>query len=439
MIELKQSGAKRPRVFYGWWLVLASIVAMAVSSGLSFWSYGLYVSPLEEEFGWSRAAVSLGFSFALLFSGGLGPLVGMVIDRRGPRFSIVLGAVLTSGGYLLLASTSALWQWYLFNSILAVFRQMMFFMPFQALVSRWFDVRRGVALTMVSIGFSLGGLLVLPIVGMVMDTYGWDGALIFSSILTVLVLLPIGLFVVRDSPAAGGDAVDGRMRQSTGSGAAHMSGVPLSKALRSPVFWLTAFGFGFLFFGIFGWSVHQIPFWESKGYSRETAALIVAVPAGLGIGFRLGFGLVADRVRRYEYVGAGLCTFFALSAVLLLVDTTPAAIGIFIGLWTIGSGATLIESLLIARSFGITHFATILGSFLVIETVFQIASPTVAGLIFDSTGSYDAALVMFAVAFVMASVMFAAASRFPRPLEKFLSETRDETEEKKIALGKNES
>ena len=413
---------RRPKIFYGWWLVVASIVAMAVSSGLSFWSYGLYVSPLEEQFGWSRAATSLGFSFALLFGGGLAPAVGMLIDRRGPRFSIIFGAILTSGGYLLLATTASLWQWYVFNSILAVFRQMMFFMPFQALVSRWFEARRGVALTMVSIGFSLGGLLVLPIVQLIMDRYGWDGALIFSSLMTVLILLPIGLFVVRNSPSTSGDFVDGREPTSGSNEVAHSPGVTLSKAVRTPVFWLTAFGFGFLFYGIFGWTVHQIPFWESKGYSRETAALIVALPAGLGIGLRVGLSFVADRVRRYEYAAMGFCAFFAVSAALLLFNTDQVAIVLFIGLWTLGSGGTLIESLLIARSFGVTHFATILGSFLVIETAFQIVSPTIAGVIFDSTGSYDAALVMFGVAFVMASLMFGLATRFPRPLE--LIETR---------------
>ena len=120
---------------------------------------------------------------------------------------------------------------------------------------------------------------------------------------------------------------------------------------------------------------------------------------------------------------AAMASHRSVSIMLLLLDTTQAAIGLFIGLWTLGSGAMLIESLLIARSFGITNFATILGSFLVIETIFEIASPTIAGIIFDSTGSYNLALVMFAFAFVMASVMFALASRFPRPLDQFLEDT----------------
>ena len=81
----------------------------------------------------------------MLFGGLFAPVVGKIIDVSGPRFSIVVGSLLTSGCYLLLSTTNALWQWYIFNGLLSVFMQMMFFIPFQTLVSRWFDARRGSA------------------------------------------------------------------------------------------------------------------------------------------------------------------------------------------------------------------------------------------------------------------------------------------------------
>ena len=157
------------RVYYGWWILAASVVAMAFASGFSFWSFGLYVSPLERAFGWSRTEVSLGFSFALMTAGLSSPLVGYWIDSRGPRSAIVTGAVLASLSYLLLAMTQELWQWYLFNAVNSVCRQMMFFIPFQTLISRWFDARRGVALSILGVGFSMGGFLVVPLVRLVID------------------------------------------------------------------------------------------------------------------------------------------------------------------------------------------------------------------------------------------------------------------------------
>ena len=393
---------------------------MAFVSGISFWSYGLYIGPLEDEFGWSRAEASLGFSFALLFGGLFAPVVGKIIDLRGPRFSIVVGSLLTSGGYLLLSTTNALWQWYLFNGLLSVFMQMMFFIPFQALVSRWFDARRGIALSLVDIGFLLGASLVVPVIRLVIDDHGWQGGFIFSALVVALTALPAGVFLVRDSPQTAGEHVDGRPPDGRAAHLKAARGVPLSEALRMPVFWLTAFGFGFFFYGIVGWAVHQIPFWESHGYSRGTATLIVALTAGLGIGLRLGFGLIADRIHRYETAAAIFSFIVAASMMVLLADTGEAAIGLFIVFWIVGSGAVLVEPMLIARSFGVTTFATILGSVIFIETATQIASPTLAGIIFDSTGSYDLALVMFALAFLLASMLFAAAARFRLPLNQYV-------------------
>ena len=410
----------KKKTFYGWWLVAAAMANMAFVSGISFWSYGLYIEPLEDEFGWSRAEASLGFSFALLFGGLFAPVVGKIIDLRGPRFSIVVGSLLTSGGYLLLSTTNALWQWYLFNGLLSVFMQMMFFIPFQALVSRWFDARRGIALSLVDIGFLLGASLLVPVIRFIIDDHGWQAGFIFSALVVALTALPAGVFVVRDSPQIAGQHVDGRPPGGRSALVTAGTGVPLSAALRMPVFWLTAFGFGFFFYGIVGWAVHQVPFWESHGYSRSTATLIIALAAGLGIGFRIVFGLLANRIHRYENAAVVFSLILAFSMVVILVDTRTAGIGLFIVFWIVGSGGVLVEPLLIARSFGITTFATILGSVVLVETATQIASPTLTGLIFDSTGSYDLALVMFAMAFLLASMLFAAAARFRLPLDQYV-------------------
>ena len=393
---------------------------MAFVSGISFWSYGLYIGPLEDEFGWSRAEASLGFSFALLFGGLFAPVVGKIIDVRGPRFSIVVGSLLTSGGYLLLSTTNALWQWYLFNGLLSVFMQMMFFIPFQTLVSRWFDARRGIALSLVDIGFLLGASLLVPVIRFIIDDHGWQGGFIFSALVVALTALPAGVFLVRDSPQIAGQHVDGRPPGGRSALVTARTGVPLSAALRMPIFWLTAFGFGFFFYGIVGWAVHQVPFWESHGYSRSTATLIIALAAGLGIGFRIVFGLLANRIHRYENAAVVFSLILAFGMVVILVDTRTAGIGLFIVFWIVGSGGVLVEPLLIARSFGITTFATILGSVVLVETATQIASPTLAGIIFDSTGSYDLALVMFAMAFLLASMLFAAAARFRLPLDHYV-------------------
>jgi sugar phosphate permease len=407
-------------LYHGWWILAASVVAMALGSGVSFWSFGLYVSPLERDFGWSRAEVSAGFSVALLVSGLSGPLVGLWIDRRGIRSAVVAGAALTAASYLLLAATRDLWQWYLFSSINALCRQLMFFIPFQTLVSRWFDRRRGVALSILGIGFSLGGFVVVPLMRWIIDSAGWEGSFLFAAAAIAAVYLPIGLFVVRESPAAMGLTPDGADASGDGESPAGRGDGPdvtLGEAVRTPVFWAIAGALTLFFFALFGWLVHQVPFFEANGLSRGTAAALVSGSAAAGILARLGVGLAADRVTRLESAAIALVGILIVALVVLIVRSDLTGILVFLALWTVGTaGIPLMEGLLLSRTFGMGSFASILGAIIVVETAGQIVSPTVAGVIYDATGSYDGALVMFAVAMAGSLTLLGVARRLGRPV-----------------------
>lgn len=398
-------------------MLAGSVVAMALTSGVSIWSFGLYIEPLEDEFGWSRTEVSLGFSISLLISGFSGPIVGRWIDARGPRSSIIVGATLTAATYLLLATTSDLWQWYSYNSINAVFRGMMFFIPFQALISRWFDRRRGMALGILGTGFSLGGLLMVPLMRLIIDAVGWDGSFVFSGIVVMAVFVPMGFLLVRNNPADVATAPDGELRADDEPHQPRaLTGLTLGQALRTPYFWVLALALMFFFYGIFGWLVHQVPFYESVGVSRGIAAALVSIAAGFGILSRLAFGLLADRIRRIETAAMGLLAFLMAGMATLLLDSSTAGIAVFLVFWIVGAGGgPLLEPLLLPRAFGLAHFGAILGALIVIETIGLITSPAVAGAIFDSTGSYDWALVTLLGAFAASFSLFYLAARLPHP------------------------
>src|SRR3954465_9075945 len=190
----------RRAVYYGWWVLSIGTIAMALGSGLSMSAFGLYVKPLEEEFGWDRAQVSLGFSAAVLASGLTAPLIGQWVDSRGARSAILIGSLLAALSYVLLATTQTLWQYYLFYGFHALARQMIFFLPFQALMSQWFDRKRGVALSILGSGFSLGSFLVLPIVAVVIGGLGWRGAYLFSGVVVAVFFIPVSLLVIRKPP-----------------------------------------------------------------------------------------------------------------------------------------------------------------------------------------------------------------------------------------------
>ena len=404
--------------YYGWWVLAASVVSVALAAGLSFWSFGLYIDPLEREFGWSRWEISGGFSIALLVGALASPLIGRGIDRFGPRRVVVLGAVLTAGSFLLLATTTELWQWFAYQSIAAVFRNMMFFIPFQTLVSRWFDRKRGLAVGILGTGFSMGGFIVVPILRAVIDAVQWQGSFVVSAIVTVAVVAPLALLLIRNQPSGKGLQADGDTQpEGEAPKPAVLTGLTDRQALRTPLFWVIAFALMVFFFGMFGWTAHAVPYYESVGYSKWWAAQLLAIAAGSGIITRLVFGYIADRISRIEVAAMALCACLTLSMVALLV-TGGSVVGvlIFLGFWFVGSsGGPMIEPLLTARTFGMAHFASILGALAIVSQSGQIVSPIIAGAIFDATGEYDWAIVMFACSMGLSLLLYWLAWKLPRP------------------------
>ena len=403
--------------YYGWWMLAASVVAVALAAGISFWSFGLYVDPLESEFGWSRAEVSGGFSVGFLASAIAAPLIGWWIDRYGPRRVIFIGALLTAASYVLLAATSELWQWFVYQSINAVFRQMMFFIPFQALISRWFDRRRGLAVGLLGTGFSIGGFAVVPIMRIVIDAVQWEASFIVAGIVIVAVFVPVSLLLVRDDPADVGAEVDGDATPADRPAAPRvLTGVTVREALRTPLFWVVSGALTAFFFGMISWMVHGIPYYESVGYSTERAALLFSIQAGGGVVARLTFGYLADRIPRMEAAAVVVAMFLAGAfATLLLTDGSVIGIAIFLVFFVVGSsGGPMIEPLLLTRSFGLASFGALLGIIQVISAL-HLASPIISGAIFDATGNYDWALVMLIGAMGLSVALFWVAWRLPRP------------------------
>ncbi len=406
--------------YYGWYLLIVAVIGMAIASGVSFWVLGYYVTPLEEEFGWSRTLLQTGISVSFLISGLGSPLAGKVVDRWGPRRSIIWGTVFTCGSYVLLATTSSIWEWYLYSSINAFFRGFMFYIPFQVLISRWFERKRGRAVGIMAMGFSLGVVLV-PVMQRLIDDVGWEASFIFAAVILAVSFLPIGLFVVRDHPRDMGLEVDGEPVPANGAagGARVFSGLTVSEAIRTWNFWVIALAFMMFFFGMFGWMFNGTPVFESYGIARETIALLMLIQGLGGMISRPAFGLLAERIPSIELASVGLAAIMAAGMINLLILHEPmlyVSIGIFIFCWFIGSaGGPVLEPLILPKVFGMAHFGAIMGTMFMIETIGQFLVPTVAGAIYDITGSYNYLLVTFILCLVAGMFFFALAHYIPNP------------------------
>lgn len=431
----------RTNVFYGWWVALSGCAITAVSAGVSFWSFGIFILPIEQEFGWLRAEISVAFSLGWLVQGLLGPFVGRAVDRYGARPLILWGTVATGLCFVLLTTTSSLWQFYLFHMLASFCRSWMFYIPMNVLITKWFVRRRNVALAVFTLGFPIGGVIFIPLLTFIANTGGWRVGYFFCAIVLYIVVLPLALWVLRNNPSEMGLTPDGDSTEhpplspvsavsghvaspghSTTEGS-HKDKPPsralarnwtVKEALRTQAFWLLALGFSLTFLTQISFSVHSIPFFVSKGLAAETAALVVSASTALVGLLRIPYGFAIDRIHNVRAVMMLLILSQGTALGLLLVSVDPIALFAFVLLWGFtGGGMPLMESSLIVRAFGDRNYGAILGTSGLVSTIGTVAGPVLTGMVFDATGGYTSAIVASLAVSLIAFVSFLA-FRSPR-------------------------
>lgn len=414
------------RAYHGWWILAAAVLGMTVGEGMVFSSFGLFVEPLEDEFAWTRAEVALGFSVSLLVGGIVAPVVGRAADRFGIRRLVLLGTVLTSLSFLLLATVSNLWQWYVFLAIGAAVRQMIAYIPFQVLMARWFVRRRATSLSILGAGMSLGAVVMVPIMAIVIEAVEWQGAFVFAGIVVTLLFVPLALFVIRDQPPADAEEVQ-PARTPSAAPAVTTRGLSLGAALRTRIFWVLTLAITGFFYSVVGWMVHAVPYYESVGLSGGWAAALVSLTSAGAIVAMLLYGRYASRFGRVESPAMVFSLLLGTAMLVLLIGSGATwSIALFVVLFLLGFAAgPILEPLVLIRAFGLSSYGTILGASFTLQALALVVAPAAAGAVYDATDSYDWALVMFSISAAIAGVLFLLASRIAPPLDSIAPTASD--------------
>ncbi len=413
------------RIFYGWWIALSCAAIIGAAAGVSFWSFGVLILPLEKEFGWPRGEIAGAFSISWMVGGLLSPFVGRAVDHFGARPMILMGTAATGASFLLLTTTQTLWQFYALHVFMVFCRSWMFFIPLSALITRWFVRRRSLALAIFTCGFPVSGVVFVPVLTFLANSFGWRETYIFCGLALWIIVLPLALWVLSSRPQDRGLMPDGDpqvLPVASSQESHHLSAESqpvhqwtVREALGTRAFWLIAVGFGLTFLAQISFSVHSIPFFVSRGIPPEAAAGLVSASNALVVLLRIPYGSLVDRIpdtRRLALLA--LSTQFASFSVVLFSVESPAlwAFVLFQGLT--GSGMPLIESSFVFRTFGDRHYGALLGTLGLVGTAGTLLGPVLAGVIFDTTGSYTPALIMFLGTSVMAFLCFVS-FRPPKP------------------------
>ena len=395
--------------FYGWIVVIALTVVMTIING-AYFSFGVFLKPISEEFDWTRATTSGAFSTCLWVSGLLGILTGALTDKYGPRMVIIVGALLGGLGYLLLSYTGALWHLYVGFGIMVAVNKSTCWTPLMATTSRWFTKRRVLALGIVTAGVGLGQMLIPPLAAHLIEGYDWSTAYRVIAIM-IWVIPTSAAMLVRRSPQDMGLLPDGKTQGSNTAvrerqtETVEMKEWSHREAVRTLPFWLLVFIHLMHAASYLIVMAHIVARATDVGIAATSAALILTFIGGATILSRIVVGGISLKVgSRVILLSCLILMAVALFCFVWVRDLWMfCALGVLFGFGYGGSGTIGVS--LVSELFGLRSVGVILGFTGFGWNTGCAIGAFLGGYIFDITGSYITAFVVGGVVALIGAML----------------------------------
>lgn len=418
---------EKPGMFYGWRIVGVCFLLLFFFAGSGFYSFSIFIKPLENYFGWTRAQISLTMSIYFFTSGIVGPFTGWLCQKYGPRRVMFIGAACLGACYMLVSLARSLMFFYVAYAIIAAALSAIGFIPVSSLLTRWFVRRRGTAIGMAYVGVSVGGLMLAPIVGLITARFGWQGSYIFLGICVWCLALPAIWFIIKTDPSdigtgPDGDAIipisakNGLSSAGNPSSSIAEQGWPLKEAVKTRAFFWISMAFFFSPMAQMGVMQHQVPLIIDRGVTPATAAMALGIIAGMGGLGKLTFGRISETLD-FHWV-AGICFGLqALGVIILLSLKSGLLLWVYVAIFGFGMGGVVVlQPLAVGKYFGLVSFGVILGAINLAQAIGASIGAYGAGVIFDTFGEYKYALMTFVLVYLAATVSIFLAGK-PRQYE----------------------
>ncbi len=241
-MEYRGGQSAEAGIHYGWIVTGVTCLALLVAAGVRS-SFGVFVYPLQQEFGWDRAAISVTAVLSMLLYGALGPLAGRLADRYGPRLVLVGGVLLAGVGVLASSTMSRIWQFHLYYGLItSIGAGGAATVTATAMAARWFAERRALVIGLAGAAMSAGQLLILPLAAYLEQAYGWRWSFTGMGLILIMLVLPVTALFFRNEPAEMGLKPYGTVIAGAEGAvpAESLRGTSLAEAARHPGFWLLA-------------------------------------------------------------------------------------------------------------------------------------------------------------------------------------------------------
>jgi MFS family permease len=377
--------------------VAVAFLAVSVSFGpVIVFTFGVFLRPISEEFGWSRGEVSLAFSLAALTVSVASPLIGRLTDRLGPRPVVLFCASIYSLAFASLSWLSAaLSQLYATYFVIGLVGNGATQLPYSRTITEWFDRRRGIALSLMMTGVGAGIVIMPPLAQRLIDGYGWRHAYLILGTIMFAASVPLPSLLLRRRETA----------YTPSLGAPGVAGLPVKEALRTPAFRGILICFALLSVSLNGCVAHLAPLLTDRGLSAQQAAIAASIMGGFTMAGRLFTGWLLDRYFAPRVAGA----FFAVATVgvfTLLLPVTQFTAWLAAALIGLSMGAEAdAMPYLISRYFGLRSFTELFGYTFSAYAIAGALGPGLMGLGFDRFGDYQLVVAALTAAIALGTVL----------------------------------
>ena len=391
------------QIFYGWKIVLASVIILAVGLGMFNSTNSVFVIPVCSSLGCSRSQFTLHRTIITLTSACLLPFFSKVIVRLGVKKTLLTGSIMLGSVIIGFSFAGSLWHFYLLAFVYGIFYSAVNFMIIGILIGRWFDDRKGLAIGLAYSGSGLGSAVMIPVLNNVIERTDWRFAYRFLGAVGLAILIPIVIIVIHETPEKIGlkpftsEKTD---RDRKKEDAVPYINLSLSQSTRTIRFWLLLTAFFLITVFAASTNTHSTPFLQDLGYPGAKVSTVISLfMVFLTVG-KILLGLIYDR---FGAMAGNLfiiaCSLvFPVAALLSHIPLFPWIYAVTVG--TASCGVSVPLPILITRYFGKKDYPAIFSLFTMTTTLGMAVSVPAMGAVYDFTGSYRpawAALFIFSI------------------------------------------
>jgi MFS family permease len=366
-------------VSYRWVIVAAGALMTCVALGAMF-SLAIFQEPIATATGWSHIGIASAMTLNFIVMGIGGFLWGAASDRFGPRIVVLMGAVFLGFALVLASRAQSLMQFQLTYGVLVGLGASTFFAPMIGTTTAWFEKNRSLAVSLVSAGMGVAPMTISPLARWLISAYEWRTAMLIIGIATWVLLVPAALLVRRPPDGAGGVTTDLSPTNSS---------PPLSQAFRSPQFIVLSLTFFACCAAHSGPIFHMVNYATICGVAPMAAVSIYSVEGLAGLGGRLLYGGLADRLGVKPILVAGLLVQAAALATYLLVSRLGEFYALAVIFGSAYGGVMPLYAVLAREYFGPRIIGTVFGAATMLSSLGMAFGPLIGGWIFDTYANYS--------------------------------------------------